>query len=173
VNIGAANDMDTFGKRILPQVIQEIRFSAYCARKLQVNGWHDWPVALMRGTEVGFVAVAVGCLLLGMIIQNQTLRDVLAAVGAVSASPGSIMPFGTIFLRRARRGHDGIDPFDLRLSGRRDTVHLPVSEPDEHDPQDTGTATPALTRPYLLRIFIRLEADQKLAADIQHRPLDH
>jgi hypothetical protein len=35
VNIGAANDMDTFGKRILPQVIQEIRFSAYCARKLQ------------------------------------------------------------------------------------------------------------------------------------------
>jgi hypothetical protein len=37
VNIGAANDMDTFGKRILPQVIQEIRFSAYCARKLQAS----------------------------------------------------------------------------------------------------------------------------------------
>jgi hypothetical protein len=37
VNIGAANDMDTFGKRILPQVIQEIRFSAYCARKLQTS----------------------------------------------------------------------------------------------------------------------------------------
>ena len=37
MNIGAANDMDTFGKRILPQVIQELRFSAYCARKLQTR----------------------------------------------------------------------------------------------------------------------------------------
>jgi hypothetical protein len=35
VNIGAANDMDTFGKRISPQAIQEIRFSAYCGHKLQ------------------------------------------------------------------------------------------------------------------------------------------
>jgi hypothetical protein len=41
VNIGAANDMDTFGKRILPQVIQEIRFSAYCARKLQLSGFNS------------------------------------------------------------------------------------------------------------------------------------
>ena len=31
MNIGAANHMDTFGKRILPQVIQEIRFSACAA----------------------------------------------------------------------------------------------------------------------------------------------
>jgi hypothetical protein len=29
VNSGAANDMDTFGKRISPQVIQEIELSAY------------------------------------------------------------------------------------------------------------------------------------------------
>src|ERR1700745_2176055 len=27
--------MDTFGKRISPQAIQEIRFSAYCGHKLQ------------------------------------------------------------------------------------------------------------------------------------------
>ena len=37
MNIGAANDMDTFGKRILPQVIQQIQLSAYRARKLQTN----------------------------------------------------------------------------------------------------------------------------------------
>jgi hypothetical protein len=37
VNIGAANDMDTFGKRISPQAIQEIRFSAYCGHKLQTS----------------------------------------------------------------------------------------------------------------------------------------
>jgi hypothetical protein len=37
VNIGAANHMDTFGKRISPQVIQEIRFSACRGRKLQAR----------------------------------------------------------------------------------------------------------------------------------------
>jgi hypothetical protein len=35
VNSGAANDMDTFGKRISPQVIQEIELSAYRGRKLR------------------------------------------------------------------------------------------------------------------------------------------
>jgi thiosulfate dehydrogenase (quinone) large subunit len=57
------------------------------------HGSHDWPVALMHRTEAAFVIVAVVCLLLGMIIQNQIVGDVLAAVGAVSASFGSIMPF--------------------------------------------------------------------------------
>jgi hypothetical protein len=42
VNIGAANDMDTFGKRILPQVIQQIQLSAYRARKLRANGRDTW-----------------------------------------------------------------------------------------------------------------------------------
>ena len=57
------------------------------------RGMHDWPVALMHRTEAAFIVVALGCLLLGMMVQNQALRDVLAAVGAVSASLGSIMPF--------------------------------------------------------------------------------
>ncbi len=35
MNIGWANDMDTFGKRISPQVTQEIQISAYCGRKLR------------------------------------------------------------------------------------------------------------------------------------------
>jgi hypothetical protein len=35
VNIGAANHMDTFDKRISPQVIQEIRFSACRGHKLR------------------------------------------------------------------------------------------------------------------------------------------
>jgi hypothetical protein len=37
VNIGAANHMHTFGKRISPQEIQEIRFSACRGRELQTN----------------------------------------------------------------------------------------------------------------------------------------
>jgi hypothetical protein len=37
VNIGAANDMDTVGKRILPEVIQQIQLSAYRARKLRIK----------------------------------------------------------------------------------------------------------------------------------------
>ena len=35
MNSGAANDMDTFGRRISPQVIQEIELSAYRGRKLR------------------------------------------------------------------------------------------------------------------------------------------
>jgi thiosulfate dehydrogenase (quinone) large subunit len=58
-----------------------------------LTGTRDWPVALMHRTEAAFIIVAVGCLLLGLIIQNQVVRDMLAAVGAVSASFGSIMPF--------------------------------------------------------------------------------
>jgi hypothetical protein len=41
VNSGAANDMDTFGKRISPQAIQEIQLSAYRGRKLRVNDAAD------------------------------------------------------------------------------------------------------------------------------------
>jgi thiosulfate dehydrogenase (quinone) large subunit len=58
-----------------------------------LSGTRDWPVSLMHQTEAAFVIVAVGCLVTGMIVQNRVARDVLAAVGAVSASFGSIMPF--------------------------------------------------------------------------------
>jgi hypothetical protein len=37
VNIDSANDMDTFGKRNSPQVIQEIQLSAYRGRKLRTR----------------------------------------------------------------------------------------------------------------------------------------
>jgi hypothetical protein len=37
VKLGAANDMDTVGERILPQVIQQIQLSAYRARKLRAK----------------------------------------------------------------------------------------------------------------------------------------
>jgi hypothetical protein len=42
VNIGAANHMDTFGKRILPQVIQEIRFSACAAVNFGLGRLQDY-----------------------------------------------------------------------------------------------------------------------------------
>jgi hypothetical protein len=35
-----------------------------------LNGTRDWPVALMHRTEVGFVIVAVACLVLGMIVSK-------------------------------------------------------------------------------------------------------
>jgi hypothetical protein len=66
---------------------------AYLATLSEPPGW---PVHLMYGTEAAFVIVALVCVVLGRVFKGagtQLKRDLVAAVGGVSASFGLIMPF--------------------------------------------------------------------------------
>jgi tetratricopeptide (TPR) repeat protein len=55
-----------------------------------------WPIRLMHVTEASFVTVALVCLFLAIRLRStgtQPKRDVVAAVGGISAGFGLIMPF--------------------------------------------------------------------------------
>jgi hypothetical protein len=61
-----------------------------------LNGNTGWPIRLMYATEAGFVIVTVVCIGLAVSLRRQgtqAKRDLVAAVGGISASFGLIMPF--------------------------------------------------------------------------------
>lgn len=55
-----------------------------------------WPIHLMHLTEAGFVILTLGCIIAAICLPKVAaswIRDLISAVGGISASFGLIMPF--------------------------------------------------------------------------------
>jgi len=64
-----------------------------------VQSAKEWPVGFIRATEVALIGLALACLLLALLVRGmragtvqEIIRNIVAAVGGISAGVGLIMP---------------------------------------------------------------------------------